>query len=373
MINLMIINLGSQYGGVEKHIESFLNFINFENIKVYLVCRKKSKFEESLLKSNFLNEIEVISLDMGKKHIIKSIRELAQYVKDENINIIHSHGITSNLICNMVKNKNVNTINSVHGYSDFDRMDKNFLIRKLFDILERNLIKNNDVLIAVSSDIKKYLIQKRADEKKIIVINHGIDVDINFNNNKNIKKECCIKIGSLGRLEKVKGYDILVKAIYNCIDRGYKNINCKIAGYGSEKKVLQEYIDMFNINKYCELIGYVDDTDEFLSSLDIYIQPSRIESFGISIIEAMKYELPVIATDSGGVSDIIKGDNGILIKPCDYLELADKIIYLIDNYSVRKKLGVNGKKSVYNNFLIKDKVIQYEKILYKLVNTNRRN
>ena len=365
----MIINLGNQYGGIERHIESFLKIIDLKNIKLYLVCRKDSKFHKSLINGHISSEIKILAIDIGRKRIIKSIRNLSKYIKKENINIIHSHGITSNLICNIVKSKGIKSINSVHGYSDFDRMDKSFLARKIFDLLERKLIMYNDVLIAVSSDIKKYLVNKGANKDKIIILNHGISIDKDLKLKKASKKNNFINIGSLGRLEKVKGYDILIKAINYCVKSGYKNINCRIAGVGSEEKKLQKLIDTFQINDYCKLIGFINETNEFLEDLDIYIQPSIIESFGISIIEAMNNEIAIIATDSGGVRDIIKNDNGILVKPYDYIDIANNIIYLISNYKVRKEIAINGKKTAYYNFSINDKVIEYENILYYLMDS----
>jgi glycosyltransferase involved in cell wall biosynthesis len=358
-----MVNFAKQYGGVEKHIEDLIDNVDKNQIKIHILCRKNSMFEHKII--NKFNNINIINTNFSKSNLVKDFFKIRKYIKKNNINIIHSHGISANLITMILKTKNIKTINTVHGYSDFDRMERSNLEKDIYKKIEIFSMKRNSKCIAVSNDVKGYLIEKGIEDNKIVVIYHGVKDLSNYYIKTHTNK--CFVIGSLGRLEKVKGYDIFIKAINYCKVKGYNNIVCKVAGSGSERDNLLNIINRYNLNEEFILLGHVDDVDSFLESLDIYVQPSLIESFGIAIVEAMQRGLPVIATNSGGVKEIIHDNiNGLLFKSNDYEDLGDKIINLIENKDKMMEIAVEGINSIKNEFNIRDRVNEYEKIIHNL-------
>ena len=247
-------------------------------------------------------------------------------------------------------------------------MDRGILERSFFGILERCLLREVDYCIAVSHDIKRYILERGISEKKISVINHGISINYSESTTeRNIHDNTVIRIGSVGRLEKVKAYDILIQAINICKKKRKYKIVCEIAGDGKEKENLNAMIIKNELNESCKLIGFIKDVNSFYKSLDIYVQPSYIESFGISIVEAMSMGVPVITTDCGGVKDfIIDNVTGIRCEVGNVEELAKSIMFLIDNPNKRKEIGNIGREHVLKNFRKEDKVKEIEDTYIKV-------
>lgn len=372
MINLLEINIGNKYGGVEKHIETIIKYIDKNEFNLFIVCRYNSYFHKRIVQVIKDDKIKIIPIEIKLASLVKVLKNLKKMIKLNEIEIIHTHGIASSFIGNIIKSNSNILITTVHGYSNYDRLEKNSLVKFIFDKSETILCRNSDLCIAVSNDIKRYLLKKRVNENKIKVIHHGI----NYRDSYGIKKVTDnnkIKIISLGRLDKVKDYKTLIKAIKECRDNGY-DLNCEIAGSGEDEKQLRELISSLGLNENCKLLGFINDIDKFLFGGDIYVQSSLIESFGISIIEAMQVGLPVIASNIGGIKDIISNDNdGILFEVGNYKELSNKIIELIENNKKREYISYKGQKKVNENFLIDKKIDELEVEIKKLVGDKNEN
>ena len=113
-----------------------------------------------------------------------------------------------------------------------------------------------------------------------------------------------ILIGSTGRIVWQKGYDLLISLLEN-YDFGSKDIYFIIAGDGSLKNKYKADIKSKNLDKKIKFIGIIDNIPEFLSDIDIYIQPSVTEGFPLSVLEAMASNLPIICSNAGGLKDMI--------------------------------------------------------------------
>ena len=260
--------------------------------------------------------------------------------------------------------KNVKVLSTVHGFSSFDRMDRSRLERKIFETLETCLFRHSDYYIAVSNSLKNYLIERGLDNNKVEVIYHGVN-NLSSEVYKN-RSENAITIGSVGRLEKVKGYDILLKSVSLLKSKGHK-IRCLLVGDGSEYNYLLNLSRELCIEDCVEFSGYKEDVYNYIDKMDIYIQPSRQESFGISILEGMNKVKPVIASKVGGVGEIIENEkNGLLFMPLDYEELANKINYIINDKFICKKLANEGKKTIKDKFSMEIFTKQIENIYQKI-------
>lgn len=117
-----------------------------------------------------------------------------------------------------------------------------------------------------------------------------------------------INLVSVGRLERVKGYDRLIEVIADLINELRLPLTLTIVGDGSEKRFLEEKLLNYNLKDHVFLAGFKENPYPFLKQADIFICPSRKEGFNIAIVEAMKFGLPIIATNCAGPSEII-GNN----------------------------------------------------------------
>ena len=121
-----------------------------------------------------------------------------------------------------------------------------------------------------------------------------------------------------------------------------------IGGTG-DTKTMNEFIQQHQLSSFIKYHGWVDNErkEKLFRTADIFVHPSIFESFGISILEAMSYQLPIIATPVGGITDLVENNvNGILIEPGNKKQLYEAILFLIDHPEYLSEMGhQSGKKA----------------------------
>lgn len=167
-----------------------------------------------------------------------------------------------------------------------------------------------------------------------------------------------ITIGIVKSLERIYGINYLIDAfsiVYKKLKEENPNINVslEIYGKGSIEEELKLQAENLGIYKYVKFRGYIenDNVPEVLSKMDIFVVPSLQESFGVAAVEAMAAGLPVIASDVGGLREVVKKNfTGILVKPKDVDALVDALNLLIKDYKLREYYGKNGRETVEEHF-----------------------
>jgi glycosyltransferase involved in cell wall biosynthesis len=137
-----------------------------------------------------------------------------------------------------------------------------------------------------------------------------------------------------GRLEWVKGVDILLKAVRELKTKTEHRFSVRLAGRGSLSGDLMEMTREFEIEDVVHFLGRLSRTalQEEMQSANCFILPTRYEAFGVVLIEAMASGLPVIATRSGGPENIVTEESGLLIDTEDSCQLADAMLNMIMNH-----------------------------------------
>lgn len=140
-------------------------------------------------------------------------------------------------------------------------------------------------------------------------------------------------IVSVGRLDHGKGFDLLIQALLKIKDKLPHNWQVKIIGSGEWRDILQREINTSNLQNNIVLLGQKNKQEivQLLQQSDLFVLPSRSETFGVVYIEAMACGLPIIATDCGGPRDIVTKDNGLLIPNEDVDALGEAILYMVEN------------------------------------------
>jgi len=218
-------------------------------------------------------------------------------------------------------------------------------------------LKRSDSIIAISKFSKNWIIENYSiNSNKIQVIYLGVDIvksDINLV--ENIKNKLNLKgkkvVLFVGRLEYRKGILNLIGAMSKINE--IENLKCIIVGTGPLKNKILKYIIKMNTRDRFIFLNRV--SYKVLISLynicDIYVQPSFLEGFGLTIIEAMTACKPVITTKAGSLPELVQNNyNGILINPDDTESLRNKITFLLSNNDFAKKLGENASKTVKRKF-----------------------
>ncbi len=230
-----------------------------------------------------------------------------------------------------------------------------------------------DVVVAISQATKIEATRKRIDAKKIIIIHPGVDVD-EFNKPPDIEEiknkynlSDKLVLLSVGRLAKRKGILEFVRNSLPDIIQRCKNVIFLIVG-GNPIDSLTHKDDIYScikteinnlgLENHVALLGKLerDELVKIYNSSDIYVLPAifvegDMEGFGIVLLEAAAAGIPVVSTRLGGITDAVEeGVSGILNEPGDWQGVTTSIITLIENQTLRKKLGSSGRDRVRKQF-----------------------
>jgi glycosyltransferase involved in cell wall biosynthesis len=174
-------------------------------------------------------------------------------------------------------------------------------------------------------------------------------------------------VGCFARLDASKGIDLLLRAMPDLPD-----VTAVIVGSGKEHARLVALADSLNVSDRVVFAGWSDSHRNYLTIFDLYVQPSRFEGLPISIIEAMLAELPVVATDVGGVRDgVIHGQTGVLVPPEDPAALARAIRQVLADPGAMHLMGRTGREVAVKRFGMERMVAEYEALYAELADGER--
>jgi len=279
---------------------------------------------------------------------------IGYHVIRSNINLIHAHRTYPAGYCAVVIGKlfNIPTVITPHGDDILTVPKINYGINIKKKLREKSIyaLINADAIIALNEGMKNQCIKLGGFSENIHCIPIGINFDY-LNNNSLINKT---KIGNnliaVGRNHPVKGYEVLLKAM-ELANKKDPEIKCTIVG--NEVHKLFNLVTTMSLQSNIKLFDQLDSSIEkgmpvelqkLYKNSDIYISSSLSESFSLTILEAMAMGLPVIATDTVGSRGLIDDKiNGFIVPINDPEIMAEKILYLTNDYSLQKKLGKQAR------------------------------
>ncbi len=290
--------------------------------------------------------------------ILVSLFKLQSENRKYNFDLIHAHTRTTQVLaCLLSRSLGVPYLATCHGFF------KRRLLRRLFPCWGRRVI-------AISEEVKEHLIKDfGVDEKNIVIIYNGIDVG-RFRGQKTEdrgqrKKSLGLGegpvIGIVARLSDVKGHLYLIEAMKYILS-AVPQAKLFIVGDGREKEALLQQVNKLEISTKVIFHPEVSDTEDVLSLMDIFVMPSLKEGLGLSLMEAMAWGLAVVASDIGGIRSLVQdGRNGLLAKPADSRDLAEKILSLLESREKREMLGRQAEEFIAQNFSQEKMVLETER------------
>ena len=307
------------------------------------------------LKSLIRNRWTIIDFLLKIKSIFLASKLIKSVYKEYEIDVIETTSYLSLSVLSKLLNRKIPIVTRIsttflqilHDHNTF----KSRLLA-LFGSLEIMDIKRSKNLITHSKPHALELTKLyNIDSSKIEIIPHGVPLP-NLHHKK--YSGSLIKILYVGRLEFRKGSDILMKAIPKVLEQ-CSNIAFEIIGSDPNGTYEHEFKNQnFAFAKgVIEFRGIMDKNyvQDAYANCDIFVAPSRYESFGLIYIEGMSYAKPVIGCNIGGASEIIEdGYNGLLANVNDADSLAEKIISLVKNENLRQTIGTNARKTVEDKF-----------------------
>lgn len=265
----------------------------------------------------------------SKSSFVKRIK-LPMFLKNIDTDVlITTNSFYNNLVSKYVSSK-VKKIAWIHTHHNNDKKQIRKLVRSC---------RNINFLVCVSEELKNFYL---AYFKNVFYIPNSLDLIPNRLSNLESKN-----LISVGKFSKEKGYDDLLN-IFKKVSTKHSDWKLNIIGDGLEKDKLLDICDSLKLQGKVIFHGYQNKEyiNNILKDSSIYVMTSLSESFGISLIEAMSYGIPCISyTSAQGANEIIENEkNGFLIEDRNEDEMVDKIDTLIEDMSLRTKLGRNARK-----------------------------
>jgi glycosyltransferase involved in cell wall biosynthesis len=339
-----------QVAGAEKYLLDLLPGLQDSGIESYLFCitpaRDAHKFT-ALCEELNKKGVKAILLNGTIKNFFVLARDINRYLSENSINYLHAHLFKSDLLAVLVKkifNRKIILLSTKHGYeekycSNYNQY-KGRIHYNLYYFISKYLLANIDKQVAVSKAMSDLYYQLKLTPERLKFIHHGISIKSLPQVGDNIQyRYADQQLLILGRIEEVKGHTYLFKALPEII-KVFPNLKLLVIGNGTQQQALQQQAVLAGIEKNILFLGFQKNPYSFMANSDILVSPSLYESFGLVFIESFAIQLPVIAFDAPAANEIISnGETGLLVPVYSSSELAQKIIFLLQNPAERKRLA----------------------------------
>lgn len=361
--NVLLITPCKNVGGEELSTLSLSRELKRRGHNVYILLGSNKMLEEF---KNSATQVVVNSTVKSRNTlgVIEGAFLIKKLLRKYNIQIIHSQSVIPTIMGYLAAkgntNKKVKVILHERGIKHYK------LVKRL------NFIA--DFIITNSKYEMEKLIKTGFPFKKLTFIHNCYNLPFPENSEKDrgLLAEFHIQnndfvVGGVGRLVPQKGFEYLLRAAKIVIEK-IPNTKFILVGGGELENKLKNLSRALRIDKNVILTGPRRDMNRIYSIMDIFTLPSLWEPFGNVSLEAMAFGKPVIATDVGGIPEVVEdGVTGILIPPKDSGKLAEVIIYLLKNPEIAKKMGEAGRKRVQKYFTPERVGDEVEKVYEHLV------
>ena len=243
----------------------------------------------------------------------------------------------------------------------------NFPLRSPLSRLKYNWLQERVVTVSVS--IRQTLIEGGVRPDLIQVIYEGLDLDwIDTHQGVSVVEAGQkLKVGTVAHLSPEKGHHVLLEAAARIVSR-FPEVIFVLVGKGELMPQLQETIRELDIEDHVIFTGFRCDSEALMKEFDIFCLPSLSEGLSSAILVAMASSLPVVATQVGGIPElVVDGETGLLVPSNDADQLAAALIKVLGSEGVRRRMGQAGRRRVEQNFTLQRKLDQTEQLYLTLL------
>jgi glycosyltransferase involved in cell wall biosynthesis len=300
--------------------------------------------------------------------LYRTLREMARWVRNENVDLIHSHLPDQNFHASLVGRMTGRpVVATYHGALDLSRARSAIKMR-----LARRFAS---ATVAVSRSLAESLYAGGFARERVVCIYNGVDTErFSVTPSGRLRAELgCANgtklIGMVANLRRDKGYEYFVRSARLVAER-VPHAHFVAVGEGSAHEVegLQRLAADLGLGSRFSLLGFRSNVPELLTDLDVFVLSSTSEGFSLATVEAMAAARPVVVTRSGGPEELVEhGRTGLLVPPADAETLAAQVCEVLASPSLAEELGRNARRSVEQRFSLPRMLVEYENLYQRLL------
>jgi len=362
-VRVLILTNYLGYGGTEKYVIALAKGLNRQKYRV-MICTLRDYVP--LARELTGQGIALTSMGVRSKLDAFVIRRLACLLRREGIELLHTNLYWSNLIGRLA--------GRMAGVPIVVAGERNTDIRRRFYQcwLDRCTSQWVDCIIANSQATLRWSTQAtRISADKYVIIPNGVDL-ADFDPARPVDRQAVrrslgltpddVIVGTVARLHEQKGHRFLVQAMPAILERFPQARFCFV-GEGLLETDLKRQCREAGVASKVVFAGARDDVAAVLTTFDLFVLPSLYEGFGIVLLEAMAMCLPVVASDVGGIPEVVEaGRTGILVPPGDVASLAQAVIGVLSDREAAQAMGKAGRQRVQQHFALADRISETEKL-----------
>ena len=333
---------GGDSGGAKTHVLSLLQNLN-KTITAQLVCFRDGPFAQEA------RSLGIPTMICGGNNILRTRRQLTEYIRQGGYEIIHCHGSRANMIGALLRHPTgVPVVTTVHSDYKLDYMGRP-LSHLTFGNINAWALRQLDYRIGVSDAMVDLLIQRGFPPDRFYAIYNGIDFTPAPNQGDRLEylrslgadvDQNSVVVGIAARLNPVKDMSTLIRGFA----AGYaqcSRLRLVIAGDGEEREKLGDLAKELGVEHQVTFAGWISGgMDRFYSALDINALTSLSETFPYALTEGARFHLATVSTAVGGIPYLIDQDvNGYLFTPGDWQSLGKYLAALGNDDALRRDMG----------------------------------
>lgn len=286
------------------------------------------------------------------RSLVQSVREL---VVENGINLLQTHGYKPSILGFFLKRSlGIPWVAFLHGNTSED-----FKVRCYF-FLEKMAVRKADAVVTVSEAMRHALLKQGFPPNKIHVLRNAIDPGflqavapgLASEELSRLLGQNCVGplIGIIGRMSPEKGHAIFLEA-FPLVLAQMPNAKTVFLGTGQEEARLRKICAEKGLENHVHFMGFQEDVAAWYPALDLVVLPSLSEGLPNVAMEAMLFGKPVVATNVGGVPEVVvDGVTGKVVPPRDLSALADAVVEMLSSPEIMAEYGTRGRKKVLEEF-----------------------
>jgi glycosyltransferase involved in cell wall biosynthesis len=359
-IPIALVILDPGFGGGHKHVLDLASHLP-KHYEPVVICSSKE-----VLAQAHKQKVATVILPASRFFGIEDVKPLRHTLVTRNILLIHAHGPRAGWACFFAKaNLGVPMVYTDHAWNPDYAIQRTRMAMQLVGL--RLVCRSAQKVIAVSQKSREFLVGRGiAKPEKTVVIPNGIALPSSVIRHPSSDPMRPI-VGSVGVFNVRKGHDVFVQAIPHVLAKNPK-VKFAIIGDGPERINVEKLAIRLGIRRFIHMPGAVSDKerDTERKKWTLYVQSSRDESFGIAAAEALAMGIPVVATNVGGLPDVIDG-GGLIVEKENPQALAEAVLKLLSNTRLRLQLSKRGQAHVRKQFALPSVMARIEGVYGSVV------